>query len=154
MALAVPDGNPEAMVIDSPLTCLVADDSVPLREAMVDFLAVNRIEVLGVAGTGVQLLRLVDRLRPSVVLLDVRLPDIDGVDLARRVTELARAKPAVILHTSELGLGLVPRALDAGARAVVIKGGSPQKLIDAISEVTAGGIYIDPLLTRSSRCRR
>lgn len=138
-------GNPPQEIRQG-VTCLLADDSEPIREALVDLLRNEGIEILGAARTGVEALRLLERCDPTLLVLDVRLPDIDGVEVARRAGEIAREKPAVILYTSYADRGLATRALAVGARAVVIKNASPANLLEAISIVVDGGIYIDPRL--------
>jgi DNA-binding NarL/FixJ family response regulator len=128
------------------VTCLLADDSEPILEALVDFLRNEGIEILGAARTGVEALRLLERCDPTVFVLDVRLPDLGGVEVARRAGEIARRKPAVILYTSYPDRGLATRALAVGARAVVLKDVPPANLLEAIAVVVDGGIYIDPRL--------
>jgi DNA-binding NarL/FixJ family response regulator len=128
------------------ITCLLADDSELILEALVDFLRNEGIDILGTARTGVEVLRLLERCEPTLLVLDVRLHDLGGIEVARRAGEIARRMPAVILYTSYADRGLVTRALAAGVRAVVLKDVPPANLLAAISIVLDGGIYIDPCL--------
>lgn len=128
------------------LTCLLADDNGALLEALESLLCAEGIEVLGAARTGVEALRLLERCEPSTIVLDLRLPDLGGIEVARRTGEIARKKPAVILYTSYADPALVTSALAAGARGVVLKDASPANLLEALSVVAAGGIYIDSRL--------
>jgi DNA-binding NarL/FixJ family response regulator len=128
------------------VACLVADDNPHMLEATQALLESERIEVLAVAQSGIEALEFLEARPPLVVVLDLRLPDLSGLEVARRVAEIARRKTAVIIHTSCAGPDLVPTALDAGASGVVLKGSSPTSLLDAISTVAAGRVYVDPAL--------
>jgi DNA-binding NarL/FixJ family response regulator len=128
------------------ITCLLADDSEPILEALVEFLRNEGIEILGAARTGVEALRLLERCDPALFVLDALLPDLGGIEVARRAGEIARRMPAVILYTSYADRALVTRGLAVGARAVVLKDVPPANLLTAISVVVDGGIYIDPRL--------
>jgi DNA-binding NarL/FixJ family response regulator len=137
------------------LTCLLVDDNKPVLAALETLLRNEGIDVVGTAGTGLDALRLLEQRRPAALVVDVRLPDLTGIEVARRASELALSRPAVIVYTSYADRSLVTSALDAGARAVVIKDAPPVNLLEAISVVAAGGIYIDPRLrTGPERSRR
>ena len=128
------------------LSCVLVDDNEPVLRALETLLRDEGIDVVGTAGTGLGALQLLESHRPSAIVVDVRLPDLGGVEVARRAAELARSRPAVILYTSYADKALVTSALDAGARAVVLKDAPPLNLLEAIRVVAAGGIYIDPQL--------
>jgi DNA-binding NarL/FixJ family response regulator len=129
-----------------PLTCVLVDDNEPVLAALETLLRDEGIDVVGTAGTGFDALRLLEQRQPAALVVDVRLPDLTGIEVARRARELAQLRPAVIVYTSFADRGLVTSALDAGARAVVLKDAPPVNLLEAISVVAAGGIYIDPRL--------
>ena len=133
------------------MTCVVADDNDAILAALASLLSDEGIEILGKARSGEEAVQLVEREQPATLVVDVRLPDFDGVEVARRVGELARPRPAVILYTSYADGCLVGRALDVGARGVVLKDAPPQNLLDAIAFVAGGGTYIDPRLRRGPR---
>lgn len=80
-------------------TVLIVDDYPPFRESARELLEGGGFEVVGEAEDGTQALRLAGELRPEIVLLDVHLPDIDGFEVARRLSELDAA-PEVVLTSS------------------------------------------------------
>src|SRR5919204_4736330 len=129
-----------------PLTCVLVDDNEPVLAALETLLRDEGIDVVGTAGTGLDALRLLEQRRPAALVVDVRLPDLTGIEVARRASELALSRPAVIVYTSYADRSVVTSALDAGARAVVLKDAPPVNLLEAISVVAAGGIYVDPRL--------
>ena len=128
------------------LTCLLADDNQAMLEALDCFLRSEGVEVVGLATSGIDALRLLETLPTKVIVVDFRLPDLDGIEVARRAREIVRKKTAVVLYTSYANRRLVTDALDVGARAVVLKDAPPTNLLRAIGAVTNGGIYIDPQL--------
>jgi DNA-binding NarL/FixJ family response regulator len=136
-----------AGIRDQPaVSCLLADDSEPITDALEALLREEHIDVLGVAHTGLDALRLLRLHTPTAIVLDVRLPDLNGLEVARRAAEMARTRPAVIFYTSYADATFVIEALDAGARAVVLKDAPPENLLQALGIVANGGTYIDPRL--------
>jgi DNA-binding NarL/FixJ family response regulator len=129
-----------------PVSCVVVDDNTHLLDAMGDLLQTEGMNVVAVAQSGIEALEALEARPTTVIVLDLRLPDLSGLEVARRAVEIARRKTAVVLYTGTGDRELVPEALDAGASAVVLKGPSPQNLLDAISTVAAGSVYIDPEL--------
>jgi len=81
-------------------TVLIVDDYPPFRESARELLEGGGFEVVGEAEDGLQALRLASELRPEIVLLDVHLPDIDGFEVAKRLSELDPAPPEVVLTSS------------------------------------------------------
>jgi CheY-like chemotaxis protein len=79
------------------LRCVIVDDNAFFLETAADVLGREGLDVVGVASTSAEAMRLVTELQPDVVLVDVDLGDEDGLELARRVTESAAAAPKVIL---------------------------------------------------------
>jgi DNA-binding NarL/FixJ family response regulator len=131
------------------LTALLADDHDQLLEASESLLESEGVRVLGKTSTGVGLLQLLEEQPVTTVVLDLRLPDLDGLEVARRVAEIARRKTAVIIYTSYADEQMVSEALDAGVRAIVLKDGSPGNLLAAMASVAADEIYVDPQLRRN-----
>jgi two-component system response regulator DesR len=129
-----------------PVRCLLADDSEPVRSALASLLGEEGIEVVGQAATGLEALVLLEELPATVILLDVRMPDLSGLDVARRAAEILRKKISIVFYTSYADPGFVRDALDAGARGIVLKDAPPSNLLDALAEVAAGGVYLDPRL--------
>lgn len=137
-----------------PVRCLLADDSEPVRSALASLLGGEGIEVVGQAASGFEALVLLEELPTTVVLLDVRMPDPNGLDVARRAAEILRKKLAIVFYTSYADPGFVREALDAGARGVVLKDAPPSNLLDALDEVGRGGVYLDPRLRPSTESTR
>jgi DNA-binding NarL/FixJ family response regulator len=130
------------------LVCVLADDHDQFLDAFEGLLLSEGVRVLGKARTGVDVLQLLEEQPITAVVVDLRLPDLDGLEVARRVAEIARRKTAVIIYTSHANEQIVGEALDAGAQAVVLKDGSPENFLAALASVAAGAIYVDPRLRR------
>ena len=129
---------------------LVVDDQDVVRAAFEVLLATQPdFTVVGSACDGEEAVRLCRRLRPDVVLMDVRMPELDGLEALRRIS----ADPAlatvrvVVLTTFELD-EYVFAALAAGASGFVLKDGEPAELLRAIRVVAAGGSLLSPTVTR------
>jgi DNA-binding NarL/FixJ family response regulator len=131
------------------MRCVLVDDSEQVLEALATLLVEEAIEIVGRAQTGVEALRVLEALPTTAVVLDLRLPDMDGIEVARRAAEILRRKMAVILYTTWADAQQVRDSLDAGVRAVVVKDASPENLLHAIAETAAGRIYLDPRLSRT-----
>ena len=106
------------------LACVLADDHDQLLDACESLLLSEGVRVLGKATTGEGVLQILEEQPLTAVVVDLRLPDLNGLEVARRVAEIARRKTAVIIYTSYADDKMVGEALDAGARAVVLKNGS------------------------------
>jgi DNA-binding NarL/FixJ family response regulator len=130
------------------LALAIADDHDQLLDACEGLLLSEGVHVLGKARTGLGLLQILEEQPITTVVVDLRLPDLNGLEVARRVAEIARRKTAVIIYTSYADEQIVGEALDAGARAIVLKDGSPENLLTALGSVAAGEIYVDPKLRR------
>ena len=128
-----------------PITCLVADDHPAVVEAVADVLSEHGILVAGKARDGEDALEQIEALKPAVALLDVRMPRLDGIEVARRA---ARSSPdtAVILYTAFGDRALLIEALDAGARGFVLKEAPLAEVVRAVELVAAGKTYVDPVL--------
>jgi DNA-binding NarL/FixJ family response regulator len=127
------------------ISCVVADDHPAVVQAVVDVLDAAGIRVTGSARDGEEAARLVEESRPSVALLDVRMPRLSGIDVARRLAESAPAT-AVILYTAFGDRALLSEALDAGARGFVLKEAPLAEVVRAIQLVSGGRTYVDPVL--------
>ena len=113
---------------------LLVDDHAPIRDALKELLGNAGLEVIGEAADGQQGVALAHQLNPDVVVMDVSMPVLDGLEATRR---LARVAPhiRVIIFTAYAGQELTDAALAAGARTVVWKG-PIQELIRAVFAVT------------------
>ena len=103
------------------LTCVVADDHGPLRVALGSFLRAEGIDVVGEARTGFEALRILAVRPAAVVVLDVRLPDLSGVEVARRVAQIAGKRTAVVLYTSYADRKLVAGWMYRRRRAISLR---------------------------------
>ncbi len=129
----------------APITCLVADDHPAVVEAVADVLAENGIEVTGRARDGQEAVSKIEQLAPNVALLDLRMPGLSGIEVARQI---ARSAPdtAVILYTAFGDRALLTEAMDAGARGFVLKEAPLAEVVRAVELVASGRTYVDPVL--------
>ncbi len=104
------------------------------------------VEVVGEAGSGQEALRLVCRLKPDLVLMDLSMPGMDGIETTRTVVE-ENPGVRVLILTMHRGEEYAVRALAAGARGFLEKKASRQDLIQAVRKVAAGGFYLSPELS-------
>ncbi len=127
---------------------LIADDDDLMRAGLVELLAGEpEIDIVGHAATGREAVEQTRQLAPDVVLMDVRMPDLDGISATR---ELARAAPAsrvLILTTFEQD-DYVFGALRAGASGFLLKRTRPEELIAAVHTIAAGDSLLSPSVTR------
>ena len=127
---------------------LIADDDDLMRAGLAELLTVDPgIEVAGQAATGREAVEQARRLTPDVVLMDVRMPDLDGIAATR---ELARAAPearVLILTTFEQD-DYVFGALRAGASGFLLKRTRPEELLAAVHTIAAGDSLLSPSVTR------
>ena len=131
-----------------PIRVLLADDHTLVRAGIRGLLAgLQDIEVAGEAGDGQEALRLSDSLRPDVVLLDVGMPGLNGLEVAGRLATLDASIRVVILsmHVSE---EYVLRALRAGCAGYLLKASAVSELEVAIRAVTRGETYLSPAVSR------
>ncbi|MBM6402219.1 response regulator transcription factor [Phycicoccus sonneratiae] len=127
-------------------TLLVVEDQVMLREALAALLDLEPdLDVVGQVGRGDEVLAAVAECSPDVVLLDIELPGLSGLDVAERLREAAPGTVVVVVTTFGRP-GYLRRALDAGVRGFVVKDGPVEGLADAVRRVTAGELVIDPAL--------
>jgi AmiR/NasT family two-component response regulator len=109
---------------------LVAEDDALIRLDLVECLSEEGYLVVGEAGDGEQAVELAERLRPDIVIMDVKMPKMDGIDAASIIAE-RRIAPVVIL-TAFSQRELVERARDAGAMAYLVKPFGPRDLVPAV----------------------
>ena len=130
------------------ITVLLADDQALVRAGLRTILASQGdIAVAGEAADGEQAVAMAGRLRPDVVLMDVRMPRLDGIEAARRITRAGLPSRVVILTTYELD-EYVFDALGAGASGFLLKHAPPEELIQGVRVVAAGDSLLAPSVTR------
>jgi DNA-binding NarL/FixJ family response regulator len=130
------------------LRVVIADDQALVRSGFTMILVADGIEVVGQAGDGEEALELVRRTSPDVVLMDIRMPRVDGLEATRRI--LGRDGPApriVILTTFDLDQ-YVYAAMAAGASGFLLKDVSPEQLVAAVRLVRTGDALLAPVITR------
>jgi DNA-binding NarL/FixJ family response regulator len=128
---------------------LIADDDALLRAGLAVILGTAAdLEVVAEAGDGIEAVRLCLEHPPDVVLMDVRMPGIDGIEATRR---LVAAQPdiKILILTTFHDDDYVYRALQVGASGFLLKRASPERLLDAVRTVAAGDALLDPSVTRS-----
>lgn len=130
------------------LRVLLADDEPVFRETIRELLdATPGLMVVAEAATGREAVAHALSHRPDVVLMDVRMPDMDGIAATARITAADPAPQVLVLTTFDLD-DHVYRALRAGASGFVLKDVTPPRLIDAIHTVAAGEALLAPSVTR------
>jgi DNA-binding NarL/FixJ family response regulator len=124
---------------------LIADDHPAVVEAVADVLTEHGIEVAGRARDGNDAVEQIELRKPSVAILDLRMPGQSGIEVARLV---ARSAPdtSVILYTAFGDRALLTEALDAGARGFVLKEAPLAEVVRAVELVASGRTYVDPVL--------
>jgi DNA-binding NarL/FixJ family response regulator len=128
---------------------LLADDDALLRAGVAVVLgSAADITVVGEAADGVRAIELCRELAPDVVLMDVRMPGIDGIEATARIVAAGLAARVLVLTTFQND-DYVWRALRAGASGFLLKRASPERLIDAVRTVAGGDTLLDPSVTRS-----
>ncbi|MDT0321186.1 response regulator transcription factor [Streptomyces millisiae] len=129
-------------------TVLIVDDHQLQRYAFRILLeSVPEIAVLGEAAHGAEAVRLAAELRPDVVLMDVRMPGMDGIEATRRIVDAGDRSRVLVLTTFDLD-EYVHAALRAGASGFLLKDARPEELLAGIRAVAVGDAVIAPALTR------
>jgi DNA-binding NarL/FixJ family response regulator len=133
---------------ESPVRVLLADDHPMYRYGVAAVLAGEpRVELVGQASTGTELLALAATARPDVVVTDLRMPDLDGIEVTRR---LATERPdlPVLLLTMHDDDESVYGAMRAGARGYLLKGADSGELVSTVLALAAGGTAFGPAVAR------
>ena len=127
---------------------LIADDQELVRTGFRVILdAEPDLEVVGEAGDGRETVELVPEKCPDVVLMDIRMPNLDGIEATRRITALPRAPRVLMLTTFDLD-EYVYEALRAGASGFLLKDAGADELLHAVHVVAAGEALLSPSITR------
>jgi DNA-binding NarL/FixJ family response regulator len=132
----------------TPIRVLLADDHTLVRAGIRSLLkGLENVEVVGEAGDGQEAVRLAESLRPDVVLLDVGMPGLNGLDVAARLVAHDASIRVLILsmHTSE---EYVLRALRAGCAGYLLKGSAVAELEIAVRAVARGETYLSPAVSK------
>ena len=126
---------------------LVADDHPMLREGLVAVLGTQPdFDVIGEAADGSEVVRLVAKLRPDVILLDLEMPTVDGVAALERLRDAGSTARTIVFTAYDTDERIL-RSLRAGARGYLLKGASRAEIFDAIRMVHSGGSLLGPAVT-------
>jgi DNA-binding NarL/FixJ family response regulator len=134
-------------VSGGPVRVVLVDDD-PLVRAGLNLMlgGAPRLEVVGEAGDGAEALEVIDRVRPDVVLMDIRMPRVDGLTATQRLAERPDPPKVIVLTTFDADEYVV-RALAGGATGFLLKDTSPPAIVDAIHRVAAGEPMLSPSVT-------
>ncbi len=126
--------------------CLVEDQTI-VRQGLRSLLGLNSdVSVVAEAADGEEAVEVIEREKPDVILLDLRMPRLDGLGVLQRLRERGAARPTLILTTFDDDTMLF-EAVRAGAKGWLLKDVSLERLTDAIRTVAAGGTCIEPVIT-------
>jgi DNA-binding NarL/FixJ family response regulator len=135
-------------VSEAPIRVLIADDQALMRTGFGMILdAQDDIEVVGEAIDGADAVRQFQQLSPDVVVMDVRMPAMDGIEATRRLSALGRPAGVLILTTFDLD-EYVYEALRVGASGFLLKDRPPEELVAAVRVVASGEALLAPSVTR------
>jgi DNA-binding NarL/FixJ family response regulator len=134
----------------APLRVVVADDQALVRTGFRMILTADGIEVVAEATNGIEAIEATRRTRPDVVLMDIRMPELDGLEATRRILTGSGEEPeprVIILTTFDLD-HYVYAALSAGASGFLLKDVTPEHLVAAVRMVRNGDALLAPAITR------
>ena len=130
----------------SEITCLIVDDHEVVREGLrLSLSRAPHIRVVGEAGDGRAAIELAERRKPNVVIMDVRMPGLDGLDATKELME-KEPNSAVLIFTAYSERSLLARGLESGAKGYILKEAPHETLVRAIEKVAGGDSFIDPAL--------
>ena len=128
---------------------LIADDHAVVRSGLAQLLSVlEDVELVGAAETGDEAVSLCAELRPDVVLMDLEMPSLDGIEATRQI-KAAQPETAVVILTSFSDRDRILRAIDAGAAGYLLKDAEPDELIRAVRAASHGDAPLDPRAGRA-----
>jgi DNA-binding NarL/FixJ family response regulator len=125
------------------LRVLLADDHGIVRRGLRGLLEASDLTVAGEAADGLEAVRLCEELRPDILILDIGMPKLNGIEVAARTQKLDQP-PGVIILSVHADESYIIRALAAGARAYLLKSATDEDLIPAVRAVSAGKPFFSP----------
>jgi DNA-binding NarL/FixJ family response regulator len=131
--------------VSEPITCVIADDHPAMLTAVTDVLIKSGVDVVGRASDGQDALEQIEAKQPRVALVDIRMPRLSGIELAKRAGVVA-PNTSIVFYTAHGDRALLSEALDVGARGFVLKEAPLPDLVRAVERVAAGEAYVDPVL--------
>jgi two-component system response regulator NreC len=132
----------------SKLSLLLAEDHTTVREGIK--LLVNAqpdMEVIGEADNGEAVIKLTEELKPDLILMDISMPELNGLKATKKLRQLF-GKVKILILTRHTDDGYIKQLMRAGASGYVLKQSAPSELINAIRVVAAGKSYLDPTITQ------
>jgi len=128
------------------ITCLIADDHEVVREGLrLSLSRAPHIRVVGEASDGASAVAVAERRRPDVVIMDVRMPGMDGLEATKVLTDKL-PDTSVLIFTAFSERSLLSRGMESGAKGYILKEAPHQTLVRAIEKVAHGEGYVDPAL--------
>jgi len=141
----VPSQSPP-VTTPNEITCLIVDDHEVVREGLrLSLSRAPHIRVVGEASDGASAVALAERRHPRVIIMDVRMPGMDGLEATKELTEKV-PESAVLIFTAYSERSLLSRGLESGAKGYILKEAPHGTLLRAIEKVAAGEGYVDPAL--------
>ncbi|HUL93894.1 MAG TPA: response regulator transcription factor [Burkholderiales bacterium] len=132
-----------------PVSVMLADDHAVVRDGLRALLeGGNDLQVVGVAGNGREAVAEALRLRPDIVIMDIAMPELDGVEATRRIVERS-PETRVLILSMYLSAEHIYRALQAGAQGYVLKESAGEEVVDAIRALRAGKRYLSHRITET-----
>ena len=126
----------------TPISVFIADDHAIVRDGLAALLRTHPdIEVVGTAASGSDAVEQVKRLRPRIVILDISMPELDGIEAARQI-RLALPDTGIVMLSMHSGTQYVVQALEAGARGYLLKESASAEIIAAVRAVDGGQRYL------------
>ena len=133
-------------------TVLIADDHAIVKEGLVSLLKEHNFDVVGAVGDGHLLLEEAKRLRPDVIVTDISMPGLSGLDVLNRLSS-ERLNSKIIVLTMHNDAELATQAIRAGASGFLLKHSAGEELLNAIEQVLQGRVYLTPAMTRDVMAR-
>src|SRR5438876_7826087 len=141
--ITLPDA---ALATPAEITCLIVDDHEVVREGLrLSLSRAPHIRVVGEAADGEAAVALAERRRPNVVIMDVRMPGMDGLEATKALMEKV-PDSSVLIFTAYSERSMLSRGLESGAKGYVLKEAPHETLLRAIEKVASGEGYVDPAL--------
>jgi DNA-binding NarL/FixJ family response regulator len=130
----------------TPIRVLIADDQRVVRDGLTMLVGlIDGVEVVGTAGDGIEAVECAERERPDVVLMDLRMPGVDGAEATHRIRATLPDTQVLVLTTYADDQSLFP-ALQAGARGYMTKDAGAEEIEQAIRALAAGQTHLDPAI--------
>jgi DNA-binding NarL/FixJ family response regulator len=132
----------------NPLTIIIADDHEVVRNGVRSYLEMTEeFQVLGEAASGEEAIKLVGEFIPDVVLIDLIMPGMDGVETIRRIKQISPRSQVVVLTSYHEDIHIFP-ALKAGAISYILKDVKMEKLVEALHRAVQGEVTLHPLVAK------